>query len=595
MNRDLLRLAASTSLLTLASRLLGFLRDALIAHALGAGTAAEAFVVAFRLPNVFRRLLAEGVLAQGLVPPLVGAATRSGAHAAGRLLARWLHHATAIGVALMLAGPVLAPPLIAWLAPGLGLGVSPEHTRGPDPRPLASELLLAMWPYLALSGITAVLAAGLNARGWFRAVACAPLMLNLALLAAFVVVPAADAVERAHALAGAVACGAVLQAGWLGMAIWRRRRQGGWARTLPEPDAPWVATSAMPDEPTGSPRRSVEEVAGQGHLTATDVGQEGRQCTQGAARVVAPNEPDDAMPAAVPSRMTRRGRARLLVSVLNASVGQINLLVAMVVASSLLPGSLAWLYLAERLVEFPLGLIAGGLATVLLPRLAAAEAGGATHQWSASVDTAVEVTWLVALPAAVGLTVLATPVVATLFQHGALSPADALAAAGALAALGPGVLPLCIARVLLPAALSRVPTRRLLALGALLPLVHLTLLLPLAGLWGHIGVAFAASLTGLVQALVLLVLLAATGYLPLAGRRLAALGRPLVASVVVSLLLLWLLPPAEEWFAAGHGWRALMLLGSVAGCLSAYVASLLLLGWRPALSHSIPPPLATPP
>jgi len=550
MSRDLLRPAASTSLLTLASRLLGFLRDALIAHALGAGTAAEAFIVAFRLPNLFRRLLAEGVLAQGLVPPLVGMAAGAGPQAAGRLLARWLRHATAIGVALMLAGPMLAPPLIGWLAPGLGSGLSADGTRGPDPRPLAVELLIAMWPYLALSGITAVLAAGLNARGWFRAVACAPLMLNLALLGAFVVVPVADAVDRAHTLAVAVACGAVLQAGWLALAVWRRRHQEGWAQTAPTPDAPWVVRDEALDDAAG------------------------------------PRPPGDPLP--VPSRVTRRAGARLAVSVLNASVGQINLLVAMVVASTLLPGSLAWLYFAERLVEFPLALIAGGLATVLLPRLSAAEAKGDTRQWSASVDTAVEVTWLVALPASVGLTMLATPVVAALFQHGALAAADARAAALALAALAPGVLPLCIARVLLPAALSRVPTRRLLALGALLPFIHLALVLPLAGRLGHVGVAFAATLTGFIQVLALLALLVATGHVPLAGRCRAALGRPLVASAVVGLLLAWLLPADEVWLAADHGWRVLALLGSIAGCLLAYLACLLLLGWRPASPRPAP-------
>jgi len=532
-NGDLLRAAASTSVLTLASRLLGFLRDALIAHALGAGSTAEAFVVAFRLPNLFRRLLAEGVLAQGLVPPLVRTATRSGVAVARRRIARWLRHATAIGVVFMLAGPALAPLFVAGLAPGLGSGAQLPGDPGADPRPLAAALLLTMWPYLALSAVTAVLAAGLNARGWFRAVAAAPLILNLAMLGAFLFAPVADAVGRAHTLAQAVAVGAVLQVAWLAFAVWRRRRRGGWADDTPAAEAPWPET---------------------GELAL------------------------DSQPAS--NRSSARGRARFVVSVLNASAVQVNLVVATVVASTLLPGSLAWLYFAERLVEFPLALIAGGLAAVLLPRLTAPALD--PRLWAANVDAALDLTWLVALPAAVGLTLLATPVVATLFQHGALGSGDALAAAHALAAFAPGVLPLCVARVLLPAALNRVAMRHLLVLGALLPLLHLALILPLAGALGHVGVALAATLTGFVQALTLLLLLMVSGYVPWVGRQVEAIGRPLLASLVMALSLAWLLPPVEFWLAADHGRRLSTLLVCIAAGLTTYAITLLLLGWRPS-------------
>ncbi|HAZ61829.1 MAG TPA: hypothetical protein DCY89_09685 [Gammaproteobacteria bacterium] len=531
MNGELLRAAASTSVLTLASRLLGFLRDALVAHALGAGSTAEAFVVAFRLPNLFRRLLAEGVLAQGLVPPLVRTATHSGAAVARRRIARWLRHATALGVVFMLAGPALAPLFVAGLAPGLGSGARPLGDPGTDPRPLAAELLLTMWPYLALSAVTAVLAAGLNARGWFRAVAAAPLILNLAMLGAFLFAPVADAVGRAHTLAQAVAAGAVLQVAWLSFAVWRRRRRGGWTDDAPAAEALWSEAAEIDSQPASN-------------------------------------------------RSSARGRARFVVSVLNASVVQLNLVVATVVASTLLPGSLAWLYFAERLVEFPLALIAGGLAAVLLPRLTAPALD--RRLWTANVDAALDLTWLVALPAAVGLTLLATPVVAALFQHGALGSGDALAAAHALAAFAPGVLPLCVARVLLPAALNRVAMRHLLVLGALLPLLHLALILPLAGALGHVGVALAATLTGFVQALTLLLLLMVSGYVPWVGRQVEAIGRPLLASLVMGVSLAWLLPPEEFWLVADHGHRLMTLLVCIAAGLTTYAITLFLLGWRPS-------------
>jgi putative peptidoglycan lipid II flippase len=525
MMRVFLAPVASTGALTLLSRLLGFLRDALMANALGAGPVADAFVVAFRIPNLFRRLLAEGVLAQGLVPPLVQAASREGPPAARAVLRRWLLRAGLAGLLLLVTGPLLAPALVRVLAPGLDASAAAAGPAPDAPGELAPALLAAMWPYVAASGVAAVLAAGLNARGWFRAVACAPLMLNLAILAGFLLAPPDDAVATAHALARAVAMGALLQVLWLAAAAWRRHAAGEWSG---RPAGPALTDSAQ-----------------------------------------------------MPSSQ-RGGRGRFLVAVLNASVLQVNLLVATVVASTLLPGALAWLYFAERLVEFPLGIIAGALAAVLLPRLAAAEASGETRLWCASVDLALELSWLVLLPAAVGLSMLALPVVATLFQHGAMTRHDALQAALALAIFAPGVLPLGIARILLPAALTRVASRDLLLAAGVLPLAHLALVLTLTPALAHVGIALAASLTAVLQALLLLLLLAACGYVPLAGRRLAALGRPALATLGLGLLLWLFLPGDEQWLLAGTAWRSGTLLGIITASVAAYAVLLRLTGWHPA-------------
>ena len=159
---------------TLASRLLGFARDSLVAALLGAGAVADAFLVAFQLVNVVRRLLTEGALNAALVPAYLRIRETEGAAAAAAFAGRLLG---TVSVALMAATVligVLMPLVMSVLAPGF---------IGTETLQLAVSDARLMLPYLAFAGPVTVLMALMNARGRFALTAFSPLLFNVALIA----------------------------------------------------------------------------------------------------------------------------------------------------------------------------------------------------------------------------------------------------------------------------------------------------------------------------------------------------------------------------------------------------------------------------
>ena len=163
---------------TLASRLLGFVRDSLVAALLGAGAVADAFLAAFQLVNVIRRLLSEGGLNAALVPAWLRVRETGGAVAAAAYAGRVLGTVTAaLFVATLLLG-LLMPLVIMALAPGFS---------GHQTLQLAVDNARLMLPYLAFAGPVTVMMALLNAQGRFALTAFSPLLFNIALIAVMAV------------------------------------------------------------------------------------------------------------------------------------------------------------------------------------------------------------------------------------------------------------------------------------------------------------------------------------------------------------------------------------------------------------------------
>ena len=199
---------------TMASRILGFARDMLIAARLGAGPVADAFFVALKLPNLFRRLFGEGAFNAAFVPAFAGTLAVDGPVVAKQLAERmavlmglWLSALTVLGMLFM-------PYLMAVLAPGF--------TSDPAKFALAVELTRITFPYLLLICLTALVSGVLNGLGKFAAAAAAPVFFNLLSMAALLVLTPYVATP-AHALAwGVVASGAVQ----LGIVLWATARAG---------------------------------------------------------------------------------------------------------------------------------------------------------------------------------------------------------------------------------------------------------------------------------------------------------------------------------------------------------------------------------
>lgn len=279
----------------------------------------------------------------------------------------------------------------------------------------------------------------------------------------------------------------------------------------------------------------------------------------------------------------------MLPTLFSSSVAQLNLIVGTAFASLLATGSQTWLYLSDRLIEFPLGLFGVALGTVILPHLSSRFAAHDEEGYSAALDWALRTVLLLALPAALGLFVLAAPLTSTIYEHGHFTAFDTRMAALSLAAMSLGIPGFMLSKVLLPAFYSRQDTRTPMRAAVRTVIINVGLTVAIVTpLWwykvpgAHGGIALATGLAGVANAALLWRALRLSGlYRPLAGwgRHLARLG---LACTTMALVVLGF----THWigdFSAIHGlarWGTLLLTVLV-GALT-YGMALLALGWRPS-------------
>jgi len=501
--QKILKGAATVGSMTLISRVLGFVRDMIIARVFGASAEADAFFVAFKIPNFFRRLTAEGAFSQAFVPVLSDVRHQSGEVEAHRLLdAVWTRLALFL-VVLTLLGMLFAEPLMWLFAPGFA----------DDARlPMAVDMLRITFPYLLFISLTAMLAAVLNTYERYWEPAFNPVWLNVAMIvAALLLAPFLDV--PAMSLAWGVLIAGMIQLAW----VWWALTPVGWR-----------------------PRWSLAKHDGVGRVL----------------RNMAP-------------------------ALLGVSVAQINLLVSTILASFLIAGSVSWLYYADRLLEFPVGILGVALATVVLPGLSKARSAQDWSAYNRTLDIALRLIWVIGLPATVALALLAEPLMFTLFAYGAFTADDARFAGQALTAYGVGLLGFLAVKVLAPAFYAREEMRWPVKISIVALLVNLILALSLIQPLAHIGLALAVSISALVNAgLLWWVLRRQDYYRPEAGWLRLVL-QSLIAVVLMALLLMWL---SKYWlpnWALATGWEraGVLLLLVVVGVLS-YALSLLLFGMR---------------
>lgn len=505
----LLKSTGIVGLMTLISRVLGFVRDILFAAFFGAGPAMDVFLLALKIPNFGRRVFAEGALSQAFVPVFTEVKSRGGP-AETRALFEVVAGTLGGVLALITLIGCLGAPLLIWVfAPGIAADA--------DRHALASELLRWTFPYLALISLTALAGAALNTHGRFAVPAATPIILNLCLIAAAFV----DA-ESVRVLAVGV-----LVAGLLQLAF----------------QLPWLARLGLLSRPRwGGSDPQVRRIV----------------------RLMGP-------------------------IVFGSSVAQISLLLDTVIASLLFAGSLSWLYFADRLMEFPLGIFSIAVATVILPGLSAQHVAQSAERFSATIDWALRMLLLLALPATAGLFLLAGPLVSTLFQHGEFGLRDLDMTRWALMAYAFAFLGISLVKVLVPAFYARqqtwVPVRYgvislCIGMATSLVLVGLSLWLELAA--PHVALAAATSASSLLNAGLLMRRLRADGvYRPATGWS-AYLLRLAAAVAVMAAVVLALSGPLADWSSARLADRIGHLLGVIAAAVASYFAALVLLGWRPA-------------
>lgn len=476
-NRSLLGGLRIVSLCTLASRVLGLLRDTAMAALFGAGPILDAFTVAFRVPNLARQLLGEGALTAAFLPAFVRTHREQGAVGAGRLTS-----ATAVRLAGLLVGLVaLAEIVIAIL-----LWTTPLDS---DARRML-HLLALFSPYLILVCMTALLCAVLQSLGRFFWPAILPVLLNLIWLVAVAVVPLLvtnpEIQVRTIALSLIVAGGLQLLA-----PVWILRRSGfHWS---PE----WRASQA---EASAVFRSMWPVVAG---VTLTQV-----------------NALVDSVLAWGLSLPSLHARAPWL--------------------PQLEVGTASAMYLGQRMYQFPLGVFGVALGTVLFPILTRHAEQGDRPRFREDLSLGVRLALAIGVPSSAGLMLIAGPLTTALFQYGKFDAGDAALTAGMIRAYGAaawGFIVLLIANRGFYALEDRYTP---VTIGKWAVAGNFVISLILIGPLGGAGLAWGTSIATMIQAVWTLKLLAkAAGGLDRRGLMLTAT-RVAIATLAMTGVILWL-------------------------------------------------------
>ncbi|MES9829956.1 MAG: murein biosynthesis integral membrane protein MurJ [Candidatus Thiodiazotropha sp.] len=279
---------------------------------------------------------------------------------------------------------------------------------------------------------------------------------------------------------------------------------------------------------------------------------------------------------------------RLMIPALfGVSVSQINLLLDTLIASFLVSGSISWLYYSDRLMEFPVGVLGVALGTVILPTLSRRHAENSPQAFSHTLDWALRLNILFGLPAAVGLFLLAGPMLATLFFSDAFDHHDVEMATKSLMAYAPGLMAIMLIKVLAPGFYGRQDTRTPVRIGVIAMSVNMVLNILLVFPLAHAGLALATTISsGLNAYLLFRALIKGRIYSPTAGWA-ALLLRTMLASLAMGIFIWWGAGDISEWLAGSGTSRVWWLAGLIASAVMVYFLTLFLLGARPGQFRSV--------
>lgn len=500
----LLRSSMVVSVMTLLSRVLGMVRDIIIARYFGSNSAADAFFVAFKIPNFLRRLFAEGAFAQAFVPVLSEYRTKRALEDVKLLVDRTMGMLSLVLAGITAFGVLFAPYIVMVFAPGFHADTYKME--------LAGQLLRITFPYLMLISLTAFCSGILNSYNRFAIPAVTPIILNISMISSTIFISPYFK-EPVFALAWGVFIAGVAQFLF---------------------QLPFLTKIKL------LPRPRLHE-------------------DEGVKRIL----------------------MLMLPALLSVSVSQINLLLDTILASFLKEGSVSWLYYADRLSELPLGAFGIAIGTVILPSLSRQHAGQNPKAFSSTIDWAIRMVLLVGLPAALALGLLSEPLIATLYNYGAMSTYAVEQSARALEAFSLGVLTFMLIKVLAPGYFARQDLKTPVKIAIICMIANMGFNLVLIWPLEHVGLALATSLSSVLNTVLLLMGLIKAGvYKPAPGWSLFIL-RLIGACVLMAVVILWINAPSAEWFVWTWKKRVLEMSILVVVGMVVFFVGLGVLGMRP--------------
>ena len=501
---NLLKSLAAVSSMTMISRVLGFVRDTIVARMFGAGMATDAFFVAFKLPNLLRRIFAEGAFSQAFVPILAEYKTQQGEEATRTFIA-YVSGLLTLILALVTALGMLAAPWVIWVT-------APGFVDSPEKFALTSSLLRVTFPYILLISLASLAGAILNTWNRFSVPAFVPTLLNVSMIVfALFLTPYFDP--------------PIMALGWAVLA-------GGLAQLLYQlPHLKKIGMLVLP------------------RLNLRD---------SGVWRVLKQMGP----------------------AILGVSVSQISLIINTIFASFLAAGSVSWMYYADRLMELPSGVLGVALGTILLPSLAKTYASDDRHEYSRLMDWGLRLCFLLVLPCALALALIAEPLTVSLFQYGKFSANDALMTQRALIAYAVGLLGIILVKVLAPGFYARQNIRTPVKIALFTLVSTQAMNLVFIGPLKHAGLALAISLAACLNAGLLYWQLRKHDLFEPQPGWAKFLGKLVLAVLVMSAVLLGLMHFMPAWDLGGMPLRLARLGVLVVAGVVAYFGMLALLGFR---------------
>ena len=502
--KSLLRSLANVSGMTMISRLFGFGRDMLMASFFGAGMATDAFNVAYKLPNLLRRIFAEGAFSQAFVPVLSEYKNTRTHEETKKFVAAIMGLLGLILFVVTLLGIIFAGGVIFLTAGGF--------MSDPVKFELTTHLLRITFPYILFISLASMMGGILNTWGMFSVPAFVPTILNIVFIT-FIIFFRHYFEPTILALAWATFVGGLLQLLF---------------------QVPFLRKIDM----LVMPKLDLKN--------------------QAVWRVVKLMGP----------------------AIFALSISQISMVINTIYASFLPSGSISWMYYADRLMEFPTGLLGVALGTILLPSLSKHACSGNKQEFSKILDWGIRLCLLLALPATIGLGLLAKELTMTLFMHGQFGMHDALMTSYALIAYSIGLIGIILVKVLAPGFYAnqdiKTPVKIALFVLACTQLMNFAFIGPLK----HAGLSLSIGLSACINGTALDVLLIKKGYYQPKAGFLGFVIRLVSAVAIMGIgveLALHLLPLD---FIHAMFYRIISLIAVILVAAICYFSALFALGFR---------------
>ena len=424
--------------LTFLSRILGYFRDLLIARVIGAGLISDCFFVAFKLPNLFRRILGEGAMNAAFIPVVSGVRTKSGKKSADAFFSNIFSFLLVALLAFVLILEIFMPLIITLIAPGF--------SDNPEKFNHSINLTRLTFPFVLFICLTSLMGAYLNTLGKFASMAVTPIILNLSLIFTLLIFFKSENLFLiSSTLSFVVSIAGIIQVIWMYYNIRRNKSKlsinFSFLKTF----------------------KSDKEITKFFKL--------------------------------------------LLPAILGNGAYQINLLIDMILASTLPDGSISFLYYADRVNQLPLGVLGIAIGTALLPVLSSQVKKNQKKEAEKSISKAIKFGILFSIPAFFGLLIFSENIISFLFFRGAFEYKDVQATSVALIALCCGLPAFIMIKILVIPFFANEDTKTPIKISLFCMSINLILNLILIREFLHVGLAISTSVSAWINFILLFYIL----------------------------------------------------------------------------------------